>query len=143
MSRLSSPFTAAKTRHIPEFSVKPDDEHKEYSPGDLVSGHVRLRVAKAIRVTHVVVRLHGFVQVYKHPGSPIEGPRHSHGQKSGDSIANGFASLFEDEVVLCGDGRLAEGAYQFNFELEFPDRSLPSSIDVRYAIKKAKDLDTN
>ena len=102
-----------------------------------MSGSVRLSVLRPTRVTHIVVSLHGFVQVFKNPGSPGEGFRANtnylgtgRGKKSGEYFGNGFASLFEDEVVLCGDGRLAEGAYQFNFELEFPDRDLPSSIDV-------------
>ena len=52
------------------------------------------------------------------------------GQKAGDAFGNGFASLFDDEVVLCGDGKLTEGTFRFEFELEFPERDLPSSIDV-------------
>lgn len=51
------------------------------------------------------------------------------GKKAGSYFGNGFASLFEDEVVLCGEGRLSEGVYHFNFELEFPSKGLPSSID--------------
>ncbi|EOA80740.1 uncharacterized protein SETTUDRAFT_24256, partial [Exserohilum turcica Et28A] len=51
------------------------------------------------------------------------------GSKSGSYFGNGFVSLFEDEVVLCGEGRLSEGIYHFNFELEFPSKGLPSSID--------------
>lgn len=52
------------------------------------------------------------------------------GKKAGSYFGNGFVSLFEDEVVLCGEGRLSEGVYHFNFELEFPSKGLPSSIDV-------------
>ena len=136
ISRITSPFTS-KPRSISDFSVDPDDPHKQHSPGDIVTGSVRLRVTKPIRVTHLVVCLHGFVQVFKNPGSPGEGAHASggylgagRGKKSGEYFGNGFATLFEDEVVLCGDGRLAEGSYQFNFELAFPDRGLPSSIDV-------------
>lgn len=133
-SRLSSPFSTSRTRNVTEFSVNPDDEHRKYSPGDAVTGHVLLRVAKPIRITHLVICLHGFVQVYKQPGSPGEGtPVIARGKKSAEQAGSGFASLFEDEVVLCGDGRLAEGPYQFNFELLFPDRALPSSIEVRLA----------
>lgn len=135
LSRIRSPFTS-KSRNITDFAIEPDEPHKQYSPGDVVTGNVRLRVHKPIRVTHIAVCLHGFAQVYRHPGAPDEGPRANsaqlgsgRGKKSGEYHGNGFASLFEDEVVLCGDGRLAEGAYQFNFELEFPDRDLPSSID--------------
>ncbi|KAK3069271.1 ph-response sensor protein [Teratosphaeriaceae sp. CCFEE 6253] len=135
ISRLASPFTS-KSRTIADFYIDVEDPHKQYSPGDLVKGSVRLRVTKPTRVTHIVVSLHGFVQVYRNPGSPGEGFRANsgytgtgRGKKSGEYFGNGFASLFEDEVVLCGDGRLADGSYQFNFELQFPDTDLPSSID--------------
>jgi hypothetical protein len=137
LSRITSPF-ATKSRSITDFYIQPDDPHRQYSPGDLVTGSVRLRVLRPTRVTHVVVSLHGYAQVFKNPGSPGEGFRATpgylgtgRGKKSAEYFGNGFASLFEDELVLCGDGRLAEGAYQFNFELEFPDTDLPSSIDVR------------
>lgn len=134
---MRSPF-ASKVRNITDFHIDVNDPHRQYQPGDLVTGSVRLRVNKPVRVTHLVVCLHGFVQVYKNPGSPGEGYRANaqylangrQRKSSGEYFGNGFASLFEDEVVLCGDGRLAEGTYQFNFELEFPDRDLPSSIDV-------------
>ncbi|KAK0282805.1 ph-response sensor protein [Friedmanniomyces endolithicus] len=135
ISRLASPFTS-KSRAIADFYIDIDDPHKQYSPGDVVTGSVRLRVTKPTRVTHIVVSLHGFVQVYKNPGSPGDGFRANagyvgagRGKKTGEYFGNGFASLFEDEVVLCGDGRLADGSYQFNFELQFPDTDLPSSID--------------
>ena len=126
----------AKPRNIPEFEVRLNDPHKQYFPGDIVPGHVFLRVTKPTRVTHIIVRLHGYAQVYKNPGSPGDGYKtHAsyltthRGSRSGEYFGNGFASLFEDEQVLCGDGRLAEGPYQFDFELEFPDRDLPSSIE--------------
>ncbi|KAK5129152.1 hypothetical protein LTR08_003793 [Meristemomyces frigidus] len=135
ISRLASPF-ASKSRNFADFCVDVDDPHRQYAPGDVVHGSVKLRVLKPIRVTHIVVCLHGFVQVYKSPGSPGDGYKATsgymgagRGKKSGEYFGNGFASLFEDEVVLCGDGRLGEGSYQFNFELEFPDRDLPSSIE--------------
>ena len=135
-SRITSSFSS-KSRNIAEFSIELDDDHRRYSQGDVVTGFVRLRVVKPIRVTHIVVCLHGWAQVYRNPGSPGDGYRANkdylgpgRGKKSGEYFGNGFASLFEDETVLCGDGRLAEGIYQFNFELEFPDRDLPSSIDV-------------
>lgn len=135
ISRIAHPFTSKSRTHT-DFSIEVDDPHRQYSPGDVVSGSVRLRVPKPVRVTHIAVCLHGFVQVFKNPGSPGETsrPYGSHtgtggGKKSGEYFGNGFASLFEDEQVLCGEGRLSEGAYHFNFELEFPDKDLPSSID--------------
>ncbi|KAK3047204.1 ph-response sensor protein [Extremus antarcticus] len=134
-NRITSPF-GNKARNIPEFEIRADDPHKQYGPGEILPGNVRLRVTKPTRVTHIVARLHGYVQVFKNPGSPGESYRANpayltthRGSKSGEYFGNGFASLFEDEVVLCGDGRLADGTYQFNFELEFPDRDLPSSIE--------------
>ncbi|KAF7190972.1 pH-response regulator protein palF/RIM8 [Pseudocercospora fuligena] len=134
-SRITSPF-AHKTRKLTDFYIEVDDPHRQYSPGDLVTGCVNLKVVQPTRVTHVVVCLHGFVQVYKNPGSPpSDGYRANgahigtgRGAKTGEYFGNGFCTLFEDEVVLCGDGRLGEGTYKFQFNLEFPDRDLPSSI---------------
>jgi len=108
-----------------------------------VSGSLNLKVVKPTRVTHIVVCLHGFVQVYKNPGSPPSDSYRANssrigsgrGSRAGEYFGNGFASLFEDEVVLCGDGRLGEGVYQFNFNVEFPERDLPSSISVRPRIQ--------
>ncbi|OQO09086.1 hypothetical protein B0A48_05977 [Cryoendolithus antarcticus] len=135
LNRITSPFSN-KARAIAEFTIEPKHPHKQYLPGDLVEGSVCLRVGRPVRVTHIVVALRGYAQVYKNPGSPGEA-HHGNtastgttgGKKSGEYFGNGFATLFEDEIVLCGDGRLAEGTYQFDYELEFPDSDLPSSID--------------
>ncbi|KAF2842959.1 hypothetical protein M501DRAFT_1012341 [Patellaria atrata CBS 101060] len=135
LSRIKSPFNS-KSRNATEFYVQPDDPHRQYSPGDIVSGSVILKLFRPVRVTHIVVCLHGYVQVYRNPNSPGDiirkhgiGPAAGKGKRSGGYFGNGFATLFEDEVVLCGEGRLGEGMYQFNFELEFPSKGLPSSID--------------
>ncbi|KAK4986043.1 ph-response sensor protein [Elasticomyces elasticus] len=136
ISKIASPF-ASKTRAFTEYDVQLDEPHRQYSPGDIVRGCVVLRVVKPVRVTHIVVCLHGFVQVFKTPGFAGDGYRHHYGyqgtgkgkRSGGEYFGNGFASLFEDEVVLCGDGRLGESLYKFNFELEFPIKPLPSSID--------------
>ena len=139
LSRITSPFTS-KSRNIPEFYVQADDPHKKYWPGDTVSGTVTFKVSKPIRITHIVVCLHGFVQVYKNPGAPPSEGFRAHnnligkgrGSKSGgEYFGNGFATLFEDEAVLCGDGRLDEGGYKFQFKMRFPEEAMPSSIDVR------------
>lgn len=63
-------------------------------------------------------------------GAPL-GTGSGTSKKGAEYFGNGFASLFEDEVVLCGQGRLLPGAYKFKFELELPPKGLPSSIDVR------------
>lgn len=77
------------------------------------------------------------MKVFKNPVSSGGGAEDSgflgtgRGRRGGEYLGNGFASLFEDEVVLCGDGRLKEGVYRFNFELDFPQDNLPTSINVR------------
>lgn len=85
-----------------------------------------------------MVSLHGYAQVFKNPNAPGDAYKNysatvglGRGKKQGSYFGNGFVSLFEDEVVLCGEGKLAEGVYHFNFDLEFPSKGLPSSIDVR------------
>lgn len=136
LNKFTSPF-AQKSRSIAEFTVKAHDPHKQYSPGEAVSGAVIVKVVKPTRLTHLSVCLHGFVQVHKTPGSPTEAARgyssrigKAPGKKSGEYFGNGFASLFEDESVLCGEGRLAEGSYRFDFAVAFPkDIELPSSIE--------------
>ena len=139
VSRLASPF-ASKTRNFADFTVEPDDPHRAYSPGDTVTGSVRIKVLKAFRVTHLTLCLHGFVQVFRHPDHGGDVNRFPHtgrgkrGKRGGEYFGNGYASLFEDEIVLCGEGRLGEGVYQFNFEIDFPNKGLPSSIDVSVAM---------
>jgi hypothetical protein len=135
---MRTPFGQA-ARHVSEFYIQPDDPHRQYGPGDVVTGSVVLKVAKPMDITHIVVCLHGFAQVYKSPNNPGEGYRSYNAalvagktNKAGGYYGNGFVSLFEDEVVLCGDGRLGEGTYQFNFELQFPRDHAPTSIEVRY-----------
>ena len=139
-SRLRNlkPF-AQKVRHIHEFYIQPDDPHRQYSPGDVVTGNVMLKVIKPLDITHIVICLHGFAQVYKTPNNPGEGYRNYNDalvagrtNKAGGYYGNGFVSLFEDEIVLCGDGRLGEGTYQFGFELHFPKSPKPSGIDVSF-----------
>ena len=139
LSRLASPFSS-KSRTVSEFYVQADDPHRQYTSGAAVTGSVVVKVIKPVRVTHIVVCLHGFVQVYKNPGSPpVEGFRaHNNligkgkgSKSSAEYFGNGFATLFEDETVICGDGRLDEGNYKFEFQVNFPNQPLPGSIDVR------------
>ncbi|KAF2658307.1 hypothetical protein K491DRAFT_702922 [Lophiostoma macrostomum CBS 122681] len=135
LSRLKSPLQS-KTRNFADFYIQADDPHRQYAPGDLISGSVIIKVLKPLRITHLTISLHGYAQVFKNPNSPGDAYKNysttigsGKGKKGGNYFGNGFASLFEDEVVLCGEGRLGEGVYHFNFELEFPSKGLPSSID--------------
>ncbi|KAF1942688.1 hypothetical protein EJ02DRAFT_401869 [Clathrospora elynae] len=135
LSRLRSPLSS-KSRNYTEFYIQSDDPHRQYAPGDVISGTVILKVIKPLRITHLVVSLHGYAQVFKNPNAPGDAYKNycstvgsGKGKKAGSYFGNGFVSLFEDEVVLCGEGRLSEGVYHFNFELDFPSKGLPSSID--------------
>jgi len=136
LSRLKSPLSS-KSRNFTEFYIQSDDPHRQYAPGDIISGTVVVKVVKPLRITHLVVSLHGYAQVFKNPNAPGDAYKNysttvgsGRGKRTGSYFGNGFVSLFEDEIVLCGEGRLAEGVYHFNFELEFPPKGLPSSIDV-------------
>ncbi|EDN11407.1 pH-response regulator protein PalF [Histoplasma capsulatum] len=134
---LVSKFTdrfSNRTRNVSEFYIQLDEPYKTYFSGELVKGCVVLKVVKPIRITHLVLCLHGYVRVYKTTVAPGDvsdasgflGP--GRGKRNGEYLGNGFATLFEDEVVLCGDGRLVEGIYKFQFEMVFPACRLPSSI---------------
>ncbi|KAH8602794.1 hypothetical protein B0O99DRAFT_10027 [Bisporella sp. PMI_857] len=132
-SRFTSPLKA-RTRNLTDFHIKPLEPHRQYAPGDLVKGAVVLTVLKPIRITHLTVCLHGFVRVFKSPNGANEPPTDagltgSSSSRKTQYFGNGHASLFQDELTLCGEGRLDAGVYEFNFELEFPKKDLPTSID--------------
>ncbi|KAL9127427.1 MAG: hypothetical protein Q9217_003696 [Psora testacea] len=134
ISKLGSPFASKHHTQI-KHEIELEEPFRYFAPGDSVKGAVLLNVAKPVRATHLVVRLHGFVKVINHsklPGEPIpydENLMNSMGgRRGGEYFGNGFARLFEDEIVLCGDGRLL-GQYVFRFELDLPRMGIPSSID--------------
>ena len=135
LSRLTTPL-AKRNRNLADFAIEPDHPWKSYGPGDLVKGSVILTVAKGFDVTHLVTCLHGYAKVYKNQIVPGEGTLGSGtidlrgGNQGTEYRGNGLISLFQDEVVLCSEGFLKKGTYRFGFELEFPNQSLPSSIDV-------------
>lgn len=137
LSRLKSPLQS-KTRNFADFHIQLDDPHRQYGPGDIVSGRVIIKVVKYFRIVHLVISLHGYAQVYKNPNAAGDAYRHyvntissgKGGKRDGSYFGNGFVALFDDEATLCGEGRLDPGLYHFNFELEFPSSGLPSSIDV-------------
>ncbi|KAI9848643.1 MAG: ph-response sensor protein [Thelocarpon superellum] len=143
LSRFTAPFVP-KARTVSEYFIRPEEPHRLYAPGELVRGAVVLTVAKPLRISHLVVGLCGYVRVLR-PGISDnalagDGPYGANRTKRAtESFGNGFASLFHDEVVLCGEGRLEAGVYEFHFELDFPSKKLPSSIDfergtVSYAL---------
>lgn len=135
LSRLALPLRA-RTRNLTDFHIRPDEPHRRYSPGDVVKGAVVLTVVKPVRVTHLTVCLHGVVRVFKKANDANEslpadsGLTASRDGRKTQYFGNGHVSLFRDEMTLCGEGRLDPGIYEFNFEMEFPSKNLPTSIDV-------------
>lgn len=135
LSKFANPFSS-KQRNPVEHEIKLDEPFRQYFSGDTVKGAVVINAAKPFRITHLVIRLHGFVKVVNNarlPGETIpydENLLTSMRNRRGiEYFGNGFARLFEDEFILCGDGRLF-GKYEFCFELSIPSDGVPSSIDV-------------
>jgi hypothetical protein len=138
LSRLSLPLSLPlrnRNRNIADFHIRAEEPHRRYSTGDNVRGAVVIVVVKPVRITHLTVSLHGYVRVLKDPTSVAKAQGSIVLPQNGDSArpryhGNGLASLFQDEQVLSGEGRLEPGRYEFGFDLLFPDKGLPSSIDV-------------
>ncbi|KAI2635958.1 hypothetical protein GGS21DRAFT_513925 [Xylaria nigripes] len=133
LSRLAAPLRS-RSRNLPDFHVRLKEPHRQYSAGDRVQGHVILSVVKPIRVTHLTVALHGYVHAFKNASAAaqlatVNPVLIAHGDRDGRYHGNGHASLFQDEIVLCGEGRLQASRWEFEFDLQFPDLELPSSID--------------
>jgi len=135
LRRFALPIRS-RTRYLADFHIHPADPHRKYAVGDHVEGHVVLTVIKPVRITHLTVALHGFVRVYKGPAATAEAASSPADVSTDDAgkkfkyFGNGHASLFQDEQVLSADGKLDPGKYEFGFNLMFPGKGLPSSIDV-------------
>ncbi|KAF7542972.1 hypothetical protein G7046_g10083 [Stylonectria norvegica] len=137
LSRLNLPLSLplrGRNRNVADFHVRPEEPYKKYSAGDSVRGAVVLVIVKPVRITHLVVSLHGYVRVRKDPSNIIKAQGATTLPQGGGASrpryhGNGFASLFQDEQVLSGAGRLEPGKYEFGFDLIFPEKDLPSSID--------------
>lgn len=137
LARCGAPF-ASKQRTSLEQDIRLDEPFRQYYSGDTVKGAVHMNVAKSQRITHLVIRLHGFVKVSnraKLPGESISyeealmALEKGRGRRGIEYFGNGFARLFEDETILCGEGRVL-GQYEFRFEMVLPLRGLPSAVDV-------------
>ncbi|KAL2184173.1 hypothetical protein L209DRAFT_486618 [Thermothelomyces heterothallicus CBS 203.75] len=135
-SRLTLPLRP-RTRYIADFHIRPAEPHRNYGAGDQVKGAVVLTVVKPVRITHLVVSLHGYMRVYKGPNVPANEPIIDPAEPLSTSgrgsrqkhHGHGYVRLFQDEQTLSGDGRLDPGKYEFHFNLLFPSSGLPSSID--------------
>ncbi|KAG6143295.1 hypothetical protein E4U28_002358 [Claviceps purpurea] len=139
LSRLSTPLhfplpLRSRNRNLADFHIRCDEPHKKYSAGDSVRGAVVLALVKPLRITHLVVALHGYVRVLKEPTSVAKAQNVTILPPPGSSRrpeyrGNGVTSLFQDEQILSGEGRIEPGKYEFGFDLVFPGKRLPSSID--------------
>ena len=137
-SKFASPLFSSKQRSPVDHEIRLDEPFRQFFSGDSVKGAVVVNAAKPFRITHLVIRLHGFVKVVNNarlPGETVpydENLLTSMRNRRGiEYFGNGFARLFEEESILCGDGRLF-GKYQFRFDLTIPSSIVPSSIDVRF-----------
>ena len=137
LALCTASFTS-KQRHLWEQDIRLDEPFRQFSSGDIVKGAVHVNVPKSQRITHLVIRLHGFVKVINRAKSPGESIGYDEalmalekgrGRRGIEYFGNGFARLFDDEVVLCGEGRIL-GQYEFRFEMLLPPRGIPSGIDV-------------
>lgn len=136
LSLFSNPLSK-RTAKFFDLEIEPEHPHKTFRPGDVVKGTVALSVFKGFDITHLTILLHGYARVFKHQCSPREAKTtpeqliNGKGSRGFEYYGNGLASLFQDERTLCGSGFLKKQVYKFEFELQFPPHSLPSTIEVR------------
>jgi len=116
---------------ISEYFIRLNEPHREYSPGDLVKGCVILATEKDLRVTHLVVNLVGRVDLFGLATHNLSGKKRTVNY-TGPVEFEGGIILCRDQQVLCGEGRLDAGVYEFGFVMELEGKGLPSSLDVRH-----------
>ncbi len=141
IARCTTPF-AAKQRSQVEQDIRLDEPFRQYTTGDTIKGAIHVTFGKPLRITHLVIRLHGFVKVFNRAQLPGQEQSYDEnrltsanggGRRGMEYFGNGYARLFEEEAVLCGEGRVL-GEYEFRFEMVLPSKNMPSSIDVSHDI---------
>jgi len=128
LNKLRPPRSTRKV--ISEYYIRLNEPHREYSPGDLVKGSVILTTEKDLRVTHLVVNLVGRVDLFGVATYNLSGKKKTVNY-TGPLEFEGGIILCRDQQVLCGEGRLDAGVYEFGFVMELTGKGLPSSLDVR------------
>lgn len=135
--KCTAPFAAKQRSHV-EQEIVLDEPFRQYHPGDTIKGAIHVTFGKPLRITHLIIRIHGFIKVFNRAKLPGEEllydesrltPSYGGSRRGMEYFGNGYARLFEEEVVLCGEGRVL-GEYQFRFGMVLPSKNLPSSIDV-------------
>lgn len=136
-ARCTAPFVSKQSSFV-EQEIRFKEPYRQHSPGDIVKGVVHVNFPKALRITHLVLRLHGFVKVISRAQLPGEEIKYDEkflaagggrGRRGMEYYGDGFAKLFEEDNVLCGEGRVL-GKYEFHFEMILPSKGLPTSINV-------------
>ncbi|KAL9054820.1 MAG: hypothetical protein Q9162_003943 [Coniocarpon cinnabarinum] len=135
-SRIGSIF-AAKSAPSSEPQIELKEPWRVYTRGDIVEGRVHLHVTRPLGITHLTVSLFGYLEVFKHHSRSQAGIRPTPVRVASgkgkrwvsEYYGDGFASLLDQEVTLCGQGRLDPNDYYFQFAMPFPsDRDFPTSI---------------
>lgn len=139
LSKLTTPLSSLGSlrpprnsrRALSEFYIRLDEPHRQYSPGDLVKGSVLVTVERDTKVTHIVVDLVGRVDLYGVANSGYtQGGKRKKVNYAAPVEFEGGVILCRDQQVLCGEGRLEIGVYEFKFVMELIGKGLPSSLDV-------------
>lgn len=126
LNRFRPPRSSRKV--ITEFYIRLLEPHREYAPGDLVKGSVILTTEKDLKVTHLVVNLVGRVDLYGLATYNLSGKKKTINY-TGPTEFEGGVILCRDQQVLCGEGRLDAGVYEFGFVMEITGKGLPSSLN--------------
>lgn len=125
LNKLRPPRSSRKV--ISEYYIRLNEPHREYSSGDSVKGSVILTTEKDLRVTHLVVNLVGRVKLFGVATYNLSGKKKTANYTSPEEFEGGII-LCQDQQVLCGEGRLDAGVYEFGFVMVLKGK-LPSSLD--------------
>jgi arrestin-related trafficking adapter 9 len=117
-------------RTISDFHIKLDEPHRQFQPGEFVKGIVSITVEKELKLTHLVVNLKGNVELFNGPTGGGVHTKKEKGSHVFDTLDEETSRLCYDEQVLCADGSLKPGVYQFQFVMLLPGKGLPSSLNV-------------
>ncbi|RPA85633.1 hypothetical protein BJ508DRAFT_179184 [Ascobolus immersus RN42] len=116
-------------RTISDFHIKLEEPHRQFQPGEFVKGSVHVTVEKELKLTHLVVNLKGNVDLFNGPTGGGVHTKKEKGPHVFDTLDEETSKLCYDEQVLCADGSLKPGVYQFQFVMLLPGKGLPSSLN--------------
>lgn len=121
-----------KLKSISEFAVVPDKPYHHYLAGEAVTGHVKVDIQKAVRFSHLVVTLHGHIDVRTGSSLPDIVPDMAVDMTTRAGRAQtkpGLVNLFQTSQTLSGDRYCQPSKMQFQFNIAFPANiRLPSTL---------------